>query len=135
MFLRLFLFAVLPHLIASAADPKSRTLQIPDSRRLVYASLSDSTKRLPGLDVVPGRIDNGRCVTFDVLWNNPGVGSAHVAFYTVDIKTAAVWTGVTGVLSSVSNPRVARLQMDFRRRLKISDRDYRSAVEKHPCGY
>jgi len=117
------------------AVPESKVLQVPAARRLVFAALSKQTKRLPGLGVVPGPIEKGRCVTFDVLWANPGVGSAHVAFYTVDLRTGAVWTGVTGVLSLVSSPPLTHLQRDFWKSAGISELEYREAVEKHPCGY
>ena len=67
-----------------------------DAKRVVHASLSEEAKALPGLAIVPGGVERGRCMHFDVLWSNPGTGSAHVAFYAVDLRSTALWTGVTG---------------------------------------
>ena len=134
MRLRILTIAMLAYAVLSASNPP-KTLAGSDARRLVLAALSKETKELPGLGVVPGRTESGRCMTLDVLWANPGIGSAHVAFYIVDLHTAAVWTGVTGVLSLVSTPELARLQRQLRKSIGSSDADYREAVEKHACGY
>jgi hypothetical protein len=134
MSLRILSVAILAYSVLSASNPP-KTLDASDARRLVLAALSKETKELPGLGVVPGRTENARCMTLDVLWANPGVGSAHVAFYIVDLRTAAIWTGVTGVLSLVATPPVVGLQRQLRRRVGSSDADYREAAEKHACGY
>jgi hypothetical protein len=135
MTVRSFCLAMSTCLLLAGADREPKTLQVKEARRLVYESLSEETKRLPGVGLDPGRVENGRCMTFDVLWANPGIGSAHVAFYTVDLRTGALWTGVTGVLKLVSIPAVTRLQRDLRKSVGISETEYRKAVEKHPCGY
>jgi len=63
------------------------------------------------------------------------VSQNYGTFYIVDLHTAAAWTGVTGVLSLVSTPELARLQRQLRKSIGSSDADYREAVEKHACGY
>ena|ERR1035438_8643201 len=127
--------AMFLHSLPIGAAPQSKALQVPAARSLVFAALSKETKKLPGLGVVAGNIENGRCLTFDVLWSNPGIGSAHVDFYTVDLKTGTLWRGVTGVLELVSSPAVIRLQRDIRKSAGVGDAESREAVEKHPCGY
>ena len=111
-------------------EPK--TLSIADAKRLVYEALPDQTRSLPGLSLEPGKVESdGRCVTFDVLWSNPGPGSVHVNFYTVDLQNATLWRGVMPKL--VVGPRVARLQRDLRKGLGIGDRISPRAIQQSPC--
>jgi hypothetical protein len=92
---------------------------------LVYEALSKETRQLPGLDLAADKIKDRRCLTFEVLWANPGPGSVHVDFYTVDLKTVALWRGV--ICRPVKDPKVERLRRELRRRLglgsDVSDRD------------
>jgi hypothetical protein len=68
---------------------------------------------------------------FDLIWANPGPGSVHIEFYTVDLQTGALWSGVDPTL--VATPGLARLQRKLRKRLGIMTIDYERAIKAHVC--
>jgi hypothetical protein len=124
------LFSCICVFSAFSVGPQSDTnggkeLTIKDAEALVLAALSRETKRLPGLslDAAPRR---GRYITFDVLWNNPGPGSVHVDFYTVDLRSGELWRSI--LCEHVVSRTVARLQGKLRRRLGISPADVKRAI-------
>jgi len=121
------------HLVQACGGPK--LIRTSDATHLVREALPQQAKRLPGLSIASGPLERGRCITFEVLWDNPGIGSAHVNFYTVDLRTAVLWSGVVGTLRLVVTPAVTRMQRDLRRSLGISDKEYRQSVQEMPCGY
>jgi hypothetical protein len=103
-----------------------RTLTMKEAEQLARAALSSETKRLPGLALYadPHPL---RCATFDVLWSNPGPGSVHVEFLTIDLQTAEVWSPT--VWRRVTTPSLRSAQRAIRNRLHISDAEARRAVE------
>ena len=103
-----------------------RRLTIKEAEQLARAALSQDAKRLPGLSLEPDR-NPRRCVTFDVLWSNPGPGSAHSQFLTVDLQTAEVWSPI--LWKRVSTPALRTAQRSLRTRLHISDSEVTRAVE------
>ena len=114
------------------AEQKPRMLEARDARRLVWEALPQQAKRLPGIDIVPGhRSGPEPRLTFDVVWANPGPGSFHVDFYTVDLRTGALWRGV--LCEPVATPRVARIQQELRKRLGITESEYRKALDRNLC--
>ena len=71
---------------------------------------------------------------FDILWANPGPGSAHVDFYTVDLKTAVVWRG--GVSrKAVTTPELVRLQRTLRGKLGVTEKEFKQAIEDSVCSW
>jgi len=129
----LFLLLAIRPFVSAASD--SKLLDVSQTRTLVIAALPETVKRLPGLDVAPGPVEKDRCVTLEVLWANPGVGSAHVDFYTVDLHTGAIWRGVTGLLSLISSPSLRTTQRKLWKVTGACEADYQDAVKKHQCGY
>lgn len=127
-------FTILMCLCLLASEPLNRPLSVSDARSLVNSALSRETKRLPGLALVPDSRwrSEDRCLTFDVLWRNLGPGSAHVDFYTVDVKTGNVWRGV--LYERVTNRAVSAVQTALRKRLGITDEEFRRAAQLHVCG-
>ncbi len=103
-----------------------RVLTIREAEQLARAALRPETKRLPGLSLEPDR-NPRRCVTFDVLWSNPGPGSVHSQFLTVDLQTAEVWSPT--VWRRVTTPALRTAQRSLRTRLHISDAEIKRAVE------
>jgi hypothetical protein len=103
-----------------------RTLTIGEAERLARAALSPETKRLPGLSLEPDWKPR-RCVTFDVLWSNPGPGSVHSQFLTVDLQTAEVWSPTEW--RRITTPALRTAQRSLRTRLRISDSEVKRAVE------
>jgi hypothetical protein len=103
-----------------------RTLTMKEAEQLARAALSPQTRRLPGLalDADP---HPRRCTTFDVLWSNPGPGSAHVEFLTIDLETAEVWSPT--VWRRVTTPSLRTAQRAIRNRLHISEAEVKRAVE------
>jgi len=132
---KLFSGAILTIMLPVWAESGVPLLDVSKARPLVLAALPEETLRLPGLAVVPGPVKKERCVILDVMWANPGVGSAHVNFYTVDRRTGAIWRGVTGIRSLVSNPALRVLQKDIRKGLGTPEDEYQKAVKEHRCGY
>jgi len=118
--------------LIGATEPEGKMLTVDDARALVTAALPSEAKRLPGIYADGGKVvEKGRCMPFDVLWANPGPGSAHVDFYTVDLKTAAVWRGMD--LNRVNVHGLARLQRTLRRKLGVSEMEAQRAIEDNVC--
>jgi hypothetical protein len=115
----------------SAAAQRNTYITVAEARSLVYDALSKRTKQLPGLSIVANKEAKGRCLTFDVLWANPGPGSAHVDFYTVDLQTGAIWSGI--LCDPVVARRVARMQRELRKHAGITEAAFREAVERNVC--
>ena len=135
MYNRLLQTMILLCALRNSAGAADKQLSVQAAQNVAEAALSAETRRLPGLSLNPGKIEDGRCLEFDVRWANRGPGSVHVEFLTIDLRTAAVWTGVAGSLSLVSNPALARHQHEARRSVGATDAEYKAAVESHPCGY
>jgi hypothetical protein len=117
----------------SATEGEAQTITTGEARRLVYQALPAEARRLPGLTL---HLDDGRdkrrwCAVFDVLWANPGLGSVHVAFYSVDMRTAEVWKPVA--CEHATNPSVRRLQRAIRKRLGVTEAELRAALARNPC--
>jgi hypothetical protein len=112
-----------------ALDAGDRSLTLKEAEQLARTALSAETKRLPGLSLAADPHPH-RCATFDVLWSNPGPGSVHVEFLTVDLETAEVWSPT--VWRRVTTATLRTAQRAIRSRLHISDAEVRRAVEsKH----
>jgi len=113
---------------------KVKALSVADARTLAYDALPVETKRLPGLALAAGKTESsGRCVTFDVLWTNPGPGSAHIIFYTIDLQTAAIWSGPRPPATLETGQAVLRRQRVLRKKLGLTARMSESETENSPC--
>lgn len=131
--LRLLILVCGPCEVSNSQERRS-TLSVNDAQTLVYDALPTKTKRLPGLTLAAGTIESGgRCVTFDVLWRNPGPGSTHVNFYTVDLQTAAIWSGPRPPARLESGPRVARRQHILRQKIGLGGKMAQLDVDRSPC--
>lgn len=129
---RLWIFAFLWSLCCCGEQPV-KTLSLAQAKRLVYEGLPAKVRQLPGLSLVPGGTKHeGRCVTFDILWSNPGPGSVHVDFYTVDLQTATLWSGPLPA-ELEAGPAVMKMQRSLRKRLGIPEQLSPRAVEESPC--
>ena len=120
----LLLIAGLPLVKTLVAGDRNLTLQ--EAERLARAALTADAKRLPGLTLQPDPKPR-RCATFDVLWANPGPGSAHSQFLTVDLHTAEVWR--PGVWERVRGAALANAQRLIRARLRITNSEVKQAIE------
>ena len=115
-------------------DNQSKALSISDAKALVHEALPSETKKLPGLSLEPGELQNGgHCVTFDVLWTNPGPGSAHINFYTVDLWNAAVWSGPRPPAKLETGPLFLQTQRRLRRKLGFTSLISEREAEQSPC--
>lgn len=115
-----------------SASQTSSKLTIKEAQELVYFALPPATKRLPGLGLEPSKDATRDCLTFDILWSNPGPGSAHVMFYTVDLRTGELWSGIPGVYTHIVTDSIIRRQRDIRKRLGVTEQAYRERMA-HPC--
>ena len=108
--------AVLPGAVFAQVNPNKTArelLSVSEARELVYSSLRSATKRLPGLSLEPSKDAPGDCLTFDVLWANPGPGSVHVDFYTVDLRTGNIWSGPNPPCEKVTSQSLRARQSQF----------------------
>jgi hypothetical protein len=115
-------------LLAASAhlDAGDRRLTIKEAEQLARAALTPEARRLPGLSLEPDK-NPRRCVTFDVLWSNPGPGSVHSQFLSVDLQTAEVWSPT--VWRRLTTPALRTAQRDLRTRLQISDAEVKKALD------
>ena len=115
----------------SKAEPPKVTPT--EARQLVSVALSDKIKRLPGFDLLTTDLpeDVQKCLTFDVIWANAGEGSVHVGFWAVDMRTAEVWEPT--LCERVTNKSLRNLQRSIRKRLGVTDAEYRMALKHSPC--
>lgn len=130
-FLRILIWLIWLCCSLVVAQQKPRMLSVADARHLVYEALSKGERKLPGLYIAPESDAKGRALAFEVLWANPGPGSVHVDFYTVDLHTGALWRGT--VCEPVVTSRVVRIQHDLRKRLGITEKAYQEALEQNLC--
>ena len=111
---------------------EAKMLSAGDARALVNAGLPAKAKRLPGIYAEGGKVvEKGRCMPFDVLWANPGPGSVHFDFYTVDLKTGALWRGI--YLKPVTTPILVRMQRTLQRKMGVTEAEFQNAVEENVC--
>lgn len=116
------------------AQREPAMLTVQEARDLVHEALSKQTKRLPGLTLwlsAEEEAKPSRCLTFDVLWSNPGPGSVHVGFWSVDRRTGEVWMPL--VCRHVTNASLRKLQQAIRKRLGVTETEYNQALKHGPC--
>jgi hypothetical protein len=111
----------------------SATLSVAEARQLVEKALPAETKRLPGLDLEADEkaAHVAQCWTFDVLWANPGEGSAHVTFYAVDRRTGDVWVPTS--CTRVTGHAVVRAGEAVRKRLGVRSRELLESRARPAC--
>lgn len=120
--------------IYAQAHKESMMLTVQEARALAHEALPQATKRLPGLTLWLSEEDQARpgdCLTFDVLWSNTGTGSDHVGFWSVDMHTGEVWEPI--LCKRVTNASLSKLQQSIRKRLGVTDREYREALKHSSC--
>ncbi len=123
--LKLLPFGILAILLAGEAVAGQRQLTKKEAERLARAALTDETKRLPGLSLVPPQKVPHRTITFEVLWANPNPPSVHVQFLVIDLDTAEVWEPM--LCKPVVTPTLEIAQRALRNRLKISAQEVKRA--------
>jgi hypothetical protein len=104
-------------LAADHPEAGGRIITVTEARELVYLVLSRETKALPGLTLLPHEEPRRGTVTFDVLWSNPGLGSVHVEFYCVNLRTAEVWSW--DECEPITSHALKKAQQRIRRRLRL----------------
>jgi hypothetical protein len=107
---------------------------VKEARHLVNLALPEKTKRLPGLTLwlsEEDEVNPPKCLTFDVIWSNPGPGSYHVGFWSVDRRTGEVWTPM--LCKRVINKSLRVAQQSIRKRLGATDSEYQAALKNNPC--
>lgn len=125
------LFCVWTQFKALHADGNSG-LTDSDVKALAFAALPSQTAKLPGLTLEVGkRKASSKCTVVDVLWNNPGQGSPHVLFYSVDLRTGDVWMPMS--CERASNSRLQKLQLAVRKRLHVTEDEYNESINRAPC--
>jgi hypothetical protein len=114
------------------AQGQWRTITLDEARSLAYEALPSDTRKLPGLALLPdeGRDRPVKCVWFDALWDNPN-GSVHIGFWAVDMRTGEVWSPI--LCKRVTNRTLRKLQQAIRKRLGVTEAEYRAALKKSPC--
>ena len=112
--------------LASNLNAGDRRLTIQEAEELARTALSIEAKRLPGVSLEPSKNPH-RHVTFDVLWANPGSGSVHSQFLTVDLETGEVWAPISCIRITTAELRTA--QVSIRKRLHISDHDVKKVIQ------
>lgn len=114
------------------AEAQPHILSVSEARKLVFEALGPETKKLSGLTLEPGK-PQGNCLTFDVLWSNPGPGSVHVAFYSIDLRTVVIRSPISCTV--INKPSLLKLQRAARKRLGVSQKEYRESLQRaHCCG-
>jgi hypothetical protein len=109
-------------------------VSVKEARELVKMALPEKTKKLPGFTLWLTQEDEAhppKCLTFDVLWSNPGPGSVHVGFWSVDMQTGDVWNPM--LCEKINNPSLRAAQQTIRKRLGITEDIYRDAITHNPC--
>jgi hypothetical protein len=121
-------------LLASAAEPvaAARLLSAQEARELALEALEPGARRLPGLDFEiyeDTRVPNYFLVS--VTWGEPrsekGGSVQHLA---IDKVTADVWSGV--VCEEKTSKSLRKLQREMRRRLGVTDADYKKQRRSGP---
>jgi hypothetical protein len=113
----IFRVLLLGSIVGQLLGAGDRALTVREAEQLARAALRPETKRSTGLSLEADR-NPRRCVTFDVLWSNPGPGSVHSQFLTVDLQTAEVWSPT--VWRRITTPALHTAQRSLRTRLHIS---------------
>lgn len=108
---------------------ETKAISTKQARELAYLALPQKTKKLPGLTLLADHAPRG-CVTFDVLWSNPGAGSVHVMFYCVNLHTAEVWDEDCQVITSEV---LRHAQEKLRKRLGLPGREELGADATPAC--
>jgi hypothetical protein len=114
-------------------DGIQNRLTLDEARTLAYEALSKETKRLPGLTFFTNEDKNlnTRCIDFDILWANPGLGSVHVEFLDVDLLSGEVW-GPMMCDHKVNEP-LKKLQKSIRVKHGITTEALEEALRQNPC--
>jgi hypothetical protein len=114
---------------AQSAQPGELTLE--EARSIVGASLSEATRRLPGLsleDFSDAKTPNFYFI--EVVWNNPN-GSVVWGNYYVDKSTGDLWSAVMEC-DRITSSRIRALQHDVRRKIGLTDEEYRKIKRPEP---
>jgi hypothetical protein len=70
---------------------------------------------------------------FQALWINPPGASINRGFFVVDPRTTDVWSGV--ICERYASRSLAKLQRAIRKRIGLTDEEYRKAAKTGPmCG-
>jgi len=123
-------------LVAFASETSARNTQevsMKEARALVLASLDSGTRRLPGLHIDGEGVRDSAYpafYTFAVMWDGTPGGSVMVGFFDVDPRTADVFEG-TGCGERKSRS-LEKLQRQIRRRIGVTESDYRRLKRKGP---
>jgi hypothetical protein len=112
-------------------------INAPETDALVQAAINAEwphAKKFPGLGVeseVQKDVYYPKFRFFYVTWaGSPKGGSAVVGSIAIDPLTADVWNGV--MCEEIRSPQVAAIQRKIRRRIGLSDRQYRSLKAPGP---
>ena len=118
--------------VSAIADPNWRKVTVAEARQLVLASLDSMSRQAPGLTVKGGSRDSSfpDYYSFAVMWAGTGRASVMVGFFDVDPLTGDVFEG-TGC-GERTTPLLRALQRKIRRRLGLSDNEYRRLKKKGP---
>lgn len=108
-------------------------LTVEEARELVKAAVPPEMASLPGLSL--DYYSNPACPEFyffAVLWSNPNpIGSNLSAHIAVNSRTGDVWDPF--LTKRFESPKLKKLQELIRKRLGLSDAEYRKLREKQPC--
>ncbi len=102
-----------------------------EARRLAYLALPANARSLPGLTFdTSGNRATSKCLVVDDLWDNRK-GSPHIAFYSVDRRTAEVWTPLD--CRRVTGRALKTFQKSVRKRMGVSEAERKFSIEGQTC--
>jgi hypothetical protein len=111
---------------------ESRTVTKDEAQALVRAALPAKLKRLPkfGMEISQDQ-NHPRFYYAMVYWAGEPQGSVMVGNYDVDTETGDVWDAVTSC-DEMDTRALRRLQKMIRRKISLSDTEYKRVKDKGP---
>jgi hypothetical protein len=90
---------------------QSARISVSEAREIAYEWLTPEQKKLPGIELLVDteKAEAAKCGLFDAIWDNP-LGSVHINFLTVDMRTGEMWAGPNPPCEHVSSRSVTALQ-------------------------
>jgi hypothetical protein len=106
------------------------SINVKDARQLVITALPSRTTSLPGFGLEQAKNNNyPDRFFFEATWDNPK-GSVVVGHYAVDPRTGDVWNAI--VCEELKSPSLKTLQQRVRKRLGLTEREYRKLRRPGP---
>jgi hypothetical protein len=114
----------------TSSESKRRNVTLEEASDLVYAYLESGgcTKNSCSVDRIHDA-DWPAFYSFQAMWPNP-YGSPNLGYFKVDPRTGDVWNGV--ICGGFTSPSLVKLQQAIRKRIGLSDEEYRKTPKNAP---